>query len=76
MKCPNCGKQMDPGYIQGGKRIYFNKEPTRHPDGKSRDSIPVESMRRFWAPATCPAWHCPYCEIISIDLTDPRYLEK
>ena len=48
------------------KKSFYEMPQMRKRDG----------ARRFFAPHTVPAYHCPWCEIVAMDRIDPRYREK
>jgi hypothetical protein len=64
MKCPYCGKEMKPGYLQTTRRVIFTEKPRElffWPWKKDQTVI-----RRFFA-APNPAFHCPGCKKVIVD---------
>ena len=62
MKCPACGREMEPGYLQSDRPVVFT---TRRPSlsGVAFPRIPrgqdLHLTNDAYSPCTCPAWHCP-----------------
>ncbi len=64
MKCPVCGQEMEPGYLQSDRQILFT---TQRP---MASGVPFPHIARrkdlrltpaVTSPFTCPAWHCSQC---------------
>ena len=60
MKCPYCGREMTPGYIQSARRVYFTETPHElffWPLKKDK----TITRENIWSP-TSPAYHCANCK--------------
>ena len=66
MKCPACGREMEPGYLQSDRPVVFT---TRRPSlsGVAFPRIPrgqdLHLTNDAYSPCACPAWHCPSAAI-------------
>lgn len=66
MKCPFCGENMEYGYVQSARKIFFT--PQRHAlffEACDEDEQTL-SAHNFTSP-TCEAFRCARCEKIIID---------
>ena len=67
MKCPACGREMEPGYLQSDRPVVFT---TRRPSlsGVAFPRIPrgqdLHLTNDASSPCARPAWHCPQCRHI------------
>lgn len=70
MKCPDCGKDMEKGYLQGGLFLWSTKkhpvmlQPSRH-----------ERYACYLKPATTTphalnSWYCYECKKMMVDCAD------
>ena len=70
MKCPACGREMEPGYLQSDRPVVFT---TRRPSlsGVAFPRIPrgkdLHLTNDAYSPCACPAWHCPQCRHILVE---------
>ena len=70
MKCPACGREMEPGYLQSDRPVVFT---TRRPS-LLRGGVPpyppgpgpAPDQRRL-LPLRLPGWHCPQCRHILVE---------
>ena len=70
MKCPNCGKEMNAGYLQGKNLLAFNKE--RHKVSVNpRDKEDIMIVRNMFAGADFKGFVCKECGLITFDYRDP-----
>ena len=59
MKCPACGREMEPGYLQSDRPVVFT---TRRPSlsGVAFPRIPrgqdLHLTNDAYSPCACPAW--------------------
>jgi hypothetical protein len=62
MKCPYCGNEMEQGYVQSARKVFFTTEPHKLllvPEG---DDLLLTTHN--WTCPTCDAWHCSSCQKI------------
>lgn len=70
MKCPACGREMEPGCLQSDRPVVFT---TRRPSlsGVAFPRIPrgqdLHLTNDAYSPCACPAWHCPQCRHILVE---------
>lgn len=66
MICPYCNNEMEKGYVQSNKEVYYTTNPTKFPLAipKAED---INLTKRIFAPVTIEAWNCPVCKKILID---------
>ena len=71
MKCPKCGTEMELGFVQSAKEIFYTEHPRKWfflvsprlaPKGED-----IKLTTNSVSPATCDAWHCPKCRTVTIE---------
>ncbi|MBQ1877662.1 MAG: hypothetical protein II161_02495 [Erysipelotrichaceae bacterium] len=70
MKCPYCGREMTPGYIQSARRVYFTETPHElffWPLKKDK----TITRENIWSP-TSPAYHCSNCKKVIVDYSGEK----
>lgn len=70
MKCPCCGKDMEKGFVQSTRRLFFNIKEFKHfwEDIDQKDSILLSSNN--WTNPTAIAYNCQDCKKVVIDYTN------
>lgn len=69
MKCPYCNNEMEKGYVQSSKEVYYTTKPTKFvlltfPKPVNKD---ISLSEGIFAPVTIEAWNCTFCKRILID---------
>ena len=68
MNCPNCGKEMEAGYLQAPSMILWD---TTLQDGIVYFSEHGFYLARSWIkPSSVKSYHCDNCELLITDLKD------
>ena len=71
MNCPICGKEMEPGYIQGNRLMSWVTKPNRliprHKYGEFYLPASPASITGFGALSSIDAFICKGCKKIVID---------
>ena len=71
MKCPGCGEDMLPGYLQTGNLVAFNKE--RHKISiNPKDAEDVMVSRKAFLSNDFEGFICKRCGIICFDYLNPK----
>lgn len=71
-KCPWCGKEMEQGFLMGGRGVFWYRGI---PTGKAlwfspgNENIMRVDMEGFFS-SYHVAWHCPDCKKMTIDAAD------
>ncbi|MDO4268966.1 MAG: PF20097 family protein [Eubacteriales bacterium] len=66
MKCPECGKDMKPGYLQTAKILAFNKNRHRiSMNSECEDDVMI--ARKAFAGTDFPGFICKDCGLILFD---------
>ena len=67
MQCPFCGREMEHGFLQSGKKVFFTTKRRRLlfcPDEQNGD---MELTQHNWTSPTGRAWLCRSCRKVVID---------
>ena len=68
-KCPWCGKEMEPAYLNGGRDgVYWHKERPEVLFG-NLEAERLDTDGTFWNRYKL-AWYCPACRKLAADLPD------
>lgn len=66
MKCPNCGKEMQPGFLQSGNLMAFNKE--RHKVSLNpKDPEDVMIAQKSFTASDFKGFICKDCGFVVFD---------
>ena len=68
MVCPQCGKEMRPGFLQGAQRLYFLQQRTLGPVFNPGDVI---ISKNYMAHADFPGFICESCGLVVFDYKHP-----
>ena len=71
MKCPYCNNEMECGWIQSNKQVFYTNSETYLPIPiAKKDDIKLTANRI--SPAKCYAWNCRSCRKIIIDYQEDQ----
>lgn len=70
MKCPNCGKEMAAGYLQGKNLLAFNKELHKG-SVNPKDPEDIMIVKNLMAGADFSGFVCRDCGLIVFDYLNP-----
>ena len=68
MKCPTCGQEMEEGFVQGAREIFFAIEPHRFWFKVKKEEVLLSSHN--WTRPTCVAYLCRNCKKVVIDYAE------
>lgn len=67
MKCPYCNNEMEKGYVQSSKEVYYTTNPTKFPFLAFAKVEDLNLTKGLFAPVTIEAWNCPVCKKLLIE---------
>ena len=70
MVCPQCGKEMRPGFLQGGRTLVFNKKQYRVSIAPRKEGD-VEIVWNLAADADFHGFICTDCGLVVFDYEHP-----
>ena len=70
MVCPQCGKEMRPGFLQGGRTLVFNQKQYRVSIAP-RKEVDVEIVWNLAADADFHGFICTDCGLVVFDYEHP-----
>ena len=65
MRCPDCGEDMNKGFLKGTKGLFFTRN--REDSGLEDTSFSVDASgfkERLLHGSYLPAHYCPFCHLI------------
>ena len=65
MKCPTCGQEMEEGFVQSAREIFFAIEPHRFWFKVKKEEVLLSSHN--WTRPTCVAYLCRNCKKVVIN---------
>ncbi len=69
MRCPQCGEEMQPGFLQAGNLLAFNRN--RHKISLNpRDEGDVVIARKAFGSADFPGFICRGCGLVVFNCRD------
>lgn len=69
MKCPTCGQEMEEGFVQSAREIFFTIEPHRFWfKVKKKEEVLLSSHN--WTRPTCVAYLCSNCKKVVINYAE------
>ena len=70
MVCPQCGKEMRPGFLQGGRTLVFNQKQYRVSIAPRKEGD-VEIVWNLSADADFHGFICTDCGLVVFDYEHP-----
>ena len=70
MVCPQCGKEMRPGFLQGGRTLVFNQKQYRVSIAPRKEGD-VEIVWNLAADADFHGFICTDCGLVVFDYKHP-----
>ena len=70
MVCPQCGKEMRPGFLQGGRTLVFNQKQYRVSIAPRKEGD-VEIVWNLAADADFRGFICTDCGLVVFDYKHP-----
>ena len=70
MVCPQCGKEMRPGFLQGGRTLVFNQKQYRVSIAPRKEGD-VEIVWNLAAAADFHGFICTDCGLVVFDYKHP-----
>ena len=70
MVCPQCGKEMRPGFLQGGRTLVFNQKQYRVSIAPRKEGD-VEIVWNLAADADFHGFICTDCGLVVFDYEHP-----
>ena len=70
MVCPQCGKEMRPGFLQGGRTLVFNQKQYRVSIAPRKEGD-VEIVWNLAADADFHGFICTDCGLVVFDYAHP-----
>ena len=70
MNCPQCGKEMRPGFLQGADKLVFNQKQY-HVSIAPRKEGDVEIVWNLVAGADFQGYICTDCRLVVFDYENP-----
>lgn len=70
MVCPQCGKEMRPGFLQGGRTLVFNQKQYRVSIAPRKEGD-VEIVWNLAADADFHGFICTDCGLVLFDYKHP-----
>ena len=70
MRCPQCGKEMRPGFLQGGRTLVFNQKQYRVSIAPRKEGD-VEIVWNLAADADFRGFICTDCGLVVFDYKHP-----
>ena len=70
MNCPQCGKEMRPGFLQGAQTLVFNQKQY-HVSIAPRKEGDVEIVWNLVAGADFQGYICTDCRLVVFDYENP-----
>lgn len=67
MNCPYCNNEMEKGYIQSSKEVYYTTKPTKFALLASAKIEDINLTKGIFAPVTIESFNCPVCKKILIN---------
>ena len=68
MKCPTCGQEMEEGFVQSAREIFFTIEPHRFWFKVKKEEVLLSSHN--WTRPTCVAYLCSNCKKVVINYAE------
>ncbi len=68
MKCPTCGQEMEEGFVQSAREIFFAIEPHRFWFKVKKEEVLLSSHN--WTRPTCVAYLCRNCKKVVINYAE------
>ena len=68
MKCPTCGQEMEEGFVQSAREIFFSIEPHRFWFKVKKEEVLLSSHN--WTRPTCVAYLCSNCKKVVINYAE------
>ena len=68
MKCPTCGQEMEEGFVQSAREIFFAIEPHRFWFKVKKAEVLLSSHN--WTRPTCIAYLCRNCKKVVINYAE------
>ena len=68
MKCPTCGQEMEEGFVQSAREIFFTIEPDRVWFKVKKEEVLLRTHN--WTRPTCIAYLCRNCKKVVIDYAE------
>lgn len=68
MKCPTCGQEMEEGFVQSVREIFFAIEPHRFWFKVKKEEVLLSSHN--WTRPTCVAYLCRNCKKVVINYAE------
>ena len=70
MRCPQCGEEMRPGFLQGGRTLVFNQKQYRVSIAPRKEGD-VEIVWNLAADADFRGFICTDCGLVVFDYKHP-----
>ena len=70
MKCPTCGQEMEEGFAQCAREIYFTIEPHLFFFKAKKEEGEILLSSHNWTRPTCVAYICHNCQKVVIDYAE------
>lgn len=68
MMCPTCGQEMEEGFVQSAREIFFAIEPHRFWFKVKKEEVLLSSHN--WTRPTCVAYLCRNCKKVVINYAE------
>lgn len=68
MKCPTCGQEMEEGFVQSAREIFFTIEPHRFWFKVKKEEVLLSAHN--WTRPTCIAYLCRNCKKVVINYAE------
>lgn len=68
MMCPTCGQEMEEGFVQSAREIFFAIEPHRFWFKVKKEEVLLSSHN--WTRPTCIAYLCRNCKKVVINYAE------
>lgn len=70
--CPDCGREMEEGFLQIYRNATFHKKRIRFSTLLEEPDVHLTNESLLNGECSYAGWHCPDCGLILFDYKDPR----